>query len=300
MTRWDVVGVGENSVDVVYGLAGRKRCVSPGGQVATTLCTCAALGLRAAYVGTFGHDENARLGRDELERRGVHTGTAWTRYAPNRCAVILVDERGDRTVFWQRDPALRLRPEEIVPDVITRATLLHVDNVDEDAAIRAARIARDAGMHVTTDIDQVTPRTMDLVRAATIPILAEHVPHALTGDGNLERALRTLGGDRKGMMCVTLGARGAMLLDEDRLHHASALAVDTVDTTGAGDVFRGAFIYALLRGDAPEGILRYANAAAAASCTRAGAIGGVPTLEEVDDYFFNRTNPSGGTTSETE
>jgi sugar/nucleoside kinase (ribokinase family) len=57
--------------------------------------------------------------------------------------------------------------------------------------------------------------------------------------------------------------------------------VDVVDTTGAGDVFRGAFIVALLRGDAPDSVLRFATAAAAVSCTKAGALGGVPTLEAV-------------------
>ena len=83
------------------------------------------------------------------------------------------------------------------------------------------------------------------------------------------------------MLCVTLGARGAMLLEGDRLHHVPGLPVEVVDTTGAGDVFRGAFITALLRGDSPADILRFANAAAALSCTRLGAIDGIPAIEEV-------------------
>jgi sugar/nucleoside kinase (ribokinase family) len=64
--------------------------------------------------------------------------------------------------------------------------------------------------------------------------------------------------------------------------------VDVVDTTGAGDVFRGAFIVALLRGDAPDAILRFANAAAALSCTRAGALGGVPTREAVEKLLVGQ------------
>lgn len=297
--RWDVVGIGENSIDVIYRLPGAARTVSPGGQVATTLCTCASLGLRTAYVGTFGDDEHGRRIREELELRGVHTGTALTRRAPNRSAVVLVDDAGDRTVFWRRDPALRVKPGDLSPDVIARAGLLHVDNVDEDAALAAARLARDLGLQVTTDIDQVTPRTIELVQAATVPILAEHVPRALTGEADPARALRALGRDHR-MACVTLGDKGAMLLEGDRLHHAAAVAVSAVDTTGAGDVFRGAFIYALLRGDAAPDILRFATAAAAVSCTRQGALGGVPTREEIDDYFFSRTNPSGGTTMHTD
>ena len=68
----------------------------------------------------------------------------------------------------------------------------------------------------------------------------------------------------------------------NELHEAPAFEVAAIDTTGAGDVFRGALIYSLLRGDRPDVMLRFANAAAALSCTREGAIGGIPTLEEIN------------------
>jgi sugar/nucleoside kinase (ribokinase family) len=83
------------------------------------------------------------------------------------------------------------------------------------------------------------------------------------------------------MLCVTLGAGGAMLLAGNEIHHEPGIKVKTVDTTGAGDVFRGAFIYALLRGDAPREIVRFANAAAALSCTRIGAMASIPSLHEL-------------------
>jgi sugar/nucleoside kinase (ribokinase family) len=289
----DVVGLGENSVDLVYRVpalprAGEKIPVTScrrllGGQVATTLCTCAALGLRTRYLGTFGKDEHGTMIRAELEQRGIDTSNAVVRYVPNRHAVILVDEgTGDRSVIWQRDRALALRPEDVPHDALNDARLLHVDNTDEDAAMHAVCLARDAGMMVTTDIDQVSGRTRDLIAAATFPILAEHVPLALTGESDPERALRSLRLGHDGMLCVTLGPRGAMLLAGEEMHHAAPLPIDPVDTTGAGDVFRGALIYALLRGDPPRQMLRFANAAAAVSCTREGAIGGVPNLREID------------------
>jgi sugar/nucleoside kinase (ribokinase family) len=289
----DVVGIGENSVDLVYrvphlaGAGDKIRAGSCrrmlGGQVATTLCTCAALGLRTRYVGSFGNDENGRLIRAELEQRGIDTTPSSVRYVPNRHAVILVDERtAERTVVWQRDPALALRPEQVTDDALTKARLLHVDNVDEDAAIVAATRARAAGMVVTTDIDQIGPNTPALIAAATFPILAERIPQALTGEAHPERALRIMRGQHRGMLCVTMGAKGSMLLVDDTLYHAPGFLVKAVDTTGAGDVFRGALIFALLRGDTPELMLRFANAAAAVSCTREGAIAGVPTREEIE------------------
>ena len=296
MSVCDVVGIGENSVDLVYRVprlpgSGEKVRVGTcrrllGGQVATTLATCAALGLRTRYVGAFGNDEHGRLVRSELEQRGIDTTYATVRYAPNRHAVILVDEHtGERIVAWQRDASLQIRPGDLPDDALTGSRLLHVDNVDEEAAIAAAQRARAAGLTVTTDIDEVRTRTPDLVAAASFPILAEHVPQALTGETDPERALRALRRRHDGMLCVTLGGRGSMLLAGEQLYEAPAFRVDAVDTTGAGDVFRGALIFSLLRGDSPDAMLRFANAAAAVSCTREGAIGGVPNLLEINQLL---------------
>jgi sugar/nucleoside kinase (ribokinase family) len=165
--------------------------------------------------------------------------------------------------------------------MLSAARLLHVDDVDPEASVRAASIARKAGIPVTSDIERVTASTAALIASVTVPIFAEHVLEPLTGERDFERALRKLRTEHDGMLCVTLGSRGAMLLDDDRLYYEPAVPVAVVDTTGAGDVFRAAFIYGLLRGDRPADILRLANAAAAISCTRLGAISGVPTLEEI-------------------
>ena len=292
MSACDVVGIGENSVDLVYRvpqIAGPGQKVRAtgcrrllGGQVATTLCTCATLGLRTRYVGTFGNDEHGRLIRSELEQRGIDTSFAVVRYASNRHAVVLVDEgTGERTIVWQRDSSLAVRPEDLAPATLAGARVLHVDNVDEEAAIAAAKMGRDAGLVVTTDIDQVTDRTSELVAAATFPILAERVPQALTGESDPRKAIVALRQRHDGMLCVTRGARGSMLLVGGDLYEVPAFEVTAVDTTGAGDVFRGALIYALLRGDHPDSMLRFANAAAALSCTREGAIGGIPSLAEI-------------------
>jgi sulfofructose kinase len=296
VSSYDVIGVGTNSLDFVYVLPEYPRPsgptaklpitsyrVSPGGQMATALCACAALGLRASYVGAFGSDDNGRRMRQELTRRGVSTDHAPTRDAPNRHAVILIDERhGERVVLWDRDPRLAMRADELPSRLIAGARLVHVDDEDEAVAIEAAQLARRAGLPVTSDIDRVTRRTAELIEAVTVPILAEHVAEALTGESDMDRALRAVRAPHHTLLCATIGARGAMLLDGDRLDHVPGFRVDAVDTTGAGDVFRGAFIYALLRGDRPTEIVRFANAAAAVSCTRYGAFGGVPTLEEIN------------------
>ena len=299
---FDVVGVGANSVDRVYrlpafpspnGPASKLRiaqhAITAGGQAATTLCTCAAMDLTTRYVGATGNDDSARLIRDELSRRGIDMTHAVVRDAANAYAVILIDDtQGERVVLWDRDSRLDLAPGETDAPAVADARLLHVDDVDVEASLHAASIATKAGMPITSDIERVGDKTDELIASVSVPIFAEHVLEPLTGEHDVERALRVLRRRHTGMLCVTLGARGAMLLAGDRLYEEPAFPTTVVDTTGAGDVFRGGFIAALLRGDAPDDILRFANAAAAISCSRAGAIAGVPSLEETESLVAGR------------
>ena len=294
--RWDVVGVGANSVDFVSLLPGypqpsgtfakmriRERRVLCGGQMATAVCTCASLGLRSKYVGVSGSDENGRRIRQELSARGnVDVTDLIVRDADNQFAVVLVDETtGERIVLWHRDDRLSLRDRELPTDALASTRVVHVDDTDEDAAIRAARIGRDAGALVTSDIDRITPRTAELVSLVTHAIFAEHVLVQLTGIEDPEQALRELRKTHGGVLCVTRGDLGAVALDGDRFYREPAFDVCAVDTTGAGDVFRGGLIYALLHGQPIDQALRTANAAAAVSCTRLGALNGVPTMDEM-------------------
>jgi sulfofructose kinase len=291
----DVLGVGANSVDFVYRLPTYPRPDSPfakvpikehliscGGQVATALATCTAMGLRAAYVGTIGSDMYGTRMRDELRRRGIDVSYAVPRQAPNPFAVILLDDHGgERVVLWHRDARAALTANEINVGAITQARLVHVDDVDLEASVEAARLARAAGKPVTSDIERTTDDIRTLIDAVTIPIFAEHVPTALTSEPDLSRALERLRRSHHTMLGVTLGARGALLLAGQELLWEPAVAVNTVDTTGAGDIFRGAFIYAFLSGKSPKEILQFANAAASISCTRVGAMSSVPTLAEI-------------------
>jgi sulfofructose kinase len=296
-SAWDVVGVGANSVDFVHLLPGypqpfgsfakmkiQRQEILCGGQMATAMSACARFGLRAKYVGVTGTDENGRRVRRELDRRGIDLTDLIIRDAQNQFAVILVDEtNGDRIVLWDRDERLTMRDRDIPADAIAAARMVHVDDVDQAAAIRAAEIAREHGVPVTSDIDRITVRTQELIDAVTVPIFAEHVPTRVTGLREQEEALNALRQSHHQVLCVTLGERGAMAIDGDGVHHAPAFAVEAVDTTGAGDVFRAGFLFALLRGWPTEDTLRFANAAAAVSCTRLGALGGIPSLDEVEE-----------------
>jgi sugar/nucleoside kinase (ribokinase family) len=292
---FDVVGIGANSVDYVYRLPAAPdfrgahsklrltgHSISCGGQVATAMAMCAALGLKAAYAGAVGTDENAQRVEAALAARGVDLSLLVRRPGGNQFAEILIDnDSGERIVLWDRPESLLLADSDLPADALRSARAVLVDDVDPRASLEAARIARAAGAVVTTDLDHVTPLTEALIRPASHPILSEHLPQALTGEADLERALRRLRAWNPGLLTVTVGQRGAVALDGERFVQVDGFSVQAVDTTGSGDVFRGAFIAGVLKGLATEDLLRFANAAAAVSCTRAGALDGVPTLHEV-------------------
>jgi sulfofructose kinase len=289
-----VVGFGESSVDFVYvtepllqpGVS-KARIIDHystcGGQVATAMAACAALGLKAGFLGPIGDDENGRRLMRELAEHGVDTSRTISRAAPSRYAIILVDRgSGERVVLWERDPRLDVPVDDLDASLFSDAQVVHVDASDETASIALARRARAAGAIVTCDVDTVTARTSELLSEVTSPILAEQIPREITGLTDPEAALRALREPHQPCLCVTLGGRGSAALDGDRFVQVPAHTVTAVDTTGAGDVFRAGFIYGLLQQWPVERTLRFANAAAALSCTRRGALPSVPSRLEVE------------------
>jgi sulfofructose kinase len=289
----DVVGVGTNSVDEVLQLPIRVEAVPAGGKVrvgdrrflcggqtATVAAACAELGLRSGYLGAFGSDEHGRLIRNALKSYGVDVRESIDCEAPNRGAVILVDPHGNRTVLWHRSEGLKLPFEKLRPSAM-QATVVHVDDDDPGIALHAATIARAAGAVVTSDLEHVSDSVEQLIASVTFPIFEQHLPAKISGERDPERALRKLRRLNTGVLVMTRGEHGSVALDGEAFHVAPAFNVKVVDGTGAGDVFRAGFIYGLLQKWAVPDLLRFANAAAAVSCTRLGAIPSVPTLEEV-------------------
>ena len=290
---FDVIGVGTNSVDDVIQLAGdlsavlasskarvTSRHLMMGGQTATVAAACATLGLRTGYIGAFGSDANGGLARNALISRDVDLTHAVFADAPNRGALILVDAAGRRTVLWHRSDRLVVGPDVLTPASVA-ARVVHLDDDDQQLALNAARAARSASAIVTSDIEHAVDGVEELVSAVTHPIFEQNLPVQLTGERDPERALRKLRKLNGGTMVITLAEQGAVALEGDTFHAAPAFNVKVVDATGAGDVFRAGFIYGLLQQWAVPEILRFANATAAVSCTRLGAIPSVPTLDEV-------------------
>lgn len=294
MSQFDVVGVGLNATDTLLlvprfpAYAGKEpfdaEMLSPGGQVASAMVACAKLGLRVKYIGTVGDDERGRIQLESLLGSGINLDHVQVRKnTANQTAYIVIDQStGERTVFWRRPEGLVLEPGEITPEMIIRARLLHIDGHDTAAVERAARIAREHKIPVTVDVDTIYHGFDRVLPFVDYLITSSEFPSRWTGENDPFKALRMI--QREYGMKVagmTLGAQGSLALADGKFHYSPAYVVNCVDTTGAGDVFHGAFCYALLTGMRLDEALDFSNAMAALNCTALGARGGIGTLEDV-------------------
>ena len=298
MVSFDVVGVGLNATDTLILLprfpayAGKvpfeKEMLSPGGQVASAMVACAKLGLKVKYIGTVGDDERGRIQRESLIEAGIDLADLEIREGcPNQTAYILIDQStGERTVLWQRNDCLRLSPDAITEEKIACARLLHIDAHDTPAVEKAAGIARRLGIPVTVDVDTIYHGFDRVLPNIDYLIASSEFPAQWTSERDPFRSLEMIQ-EEYGMRvaAMTLGAHGALARAEGRFYYSPAFVVDCIDTTGAGDVFHGAFCYSVLQKMPLQEALDFANALAALNCTRLGARGGIATLAEARELM---------------
>ena len=291
--NFDVVGVGLNATDTLILLshfpayAGKvafeREILSPGGQVASAMVTCSKLGLRVKYIGTVGDDERGRVQLESLQRSDINLDDVEVRAnCPNQTAYILIDRAtGERTVLWQRNECLRLDPASITPEKIVCARLLHIDAHDTPAVARAAEIAHEHHIPVTVDVDTIYHGFDRVLPHVDYLVASSEFPVQWTNERDPFRALEMIQEEyRIPVAAMTLGAHGALARMHGRFIYSPAFVVNCADTTGAGDVFHGAFCYAVLQNMPMRETLEFSNAMAALNCTALGARGGISTIEE--------------------
>jgi sugar/nucleoside kinase (ribokinase family) len=281
---WDLMVTVEHypALDEKTGMS--QMVEQGGGQAATAMAAVAKLGGRAAVIGRVGDDLSGRNIISALQDVGVDTSALRTVPGATSQFAICVAHlpTGRRSIFWKNGSAGPPQPEEIDPELVRRAKAVLVDSNAIEAGIRAASLAREFGKPVVLDLEKPHPRSEELISLATHPIFPADYGSRLTGAPKpLEvcRAIQALGPEN---VIVTLGDRGCLALEGDRLHRVPAYRVPVIDTTGAGDVFHGVFAYGLALGKPFEDNLRFASAAAALCCRALGGRGGLGTRDEVE------------------
>lgn len=295
----DVVGLGENSIDLIavaprFPRPDSKQTLDRlstlvGGQTATALVACSRLGWRARYVGGVGDDEGGRRVTAALRLEGIDVHVRTRPGTSTRGAIIVVDARtGRRAVLEHRDPAVALGPGDLDPALVTGGRVLLIDARDPTLSATAARMARAARVPTVLDVESPATGVEDLLRLVDVVVATAAFATAMTGAMAMGRAVARLAAmSGSAVVIATLGPEGSLASISGREVRTRGFPVKAVDTTGAGDAFRGGLIAGWLRagpGGQPSTVLEYANAVAALNCLGFGAQGGLPTRREAEAF----------------
>jgi ribokinase len=267
--------------------------VAAGGKGANQAVAAARLGAKAAMIGCVGSDSFGELVRGELAAAGVDVEHVRVDpEVPTGTAQIVVDQTGENAIVVASGANMRVAAGEILKAkpswdgaalVVTQleipvAAVAAV--IDEAAARRLPVLLNAAPAHGLPDqlwhaVDWLVVNEIEAAQLAdrTIGSVAEAVAVA--------SAVRRLGQ----RVVVTLGAAGAVLVDDSGTLHVPAPSIVVVDTTAAGDAFVGGLAAALQRGAPSSTAVREAVIAGSLACTRAGAIPSLPTADAVRDYL---------------
>lgn len=269
-----------------------SHAIMGGGPAANSTAGAATLGATAAFIGTIGDDADGRMILDDFAKQGVDTSMVKIRKgATSAIAYLWIEEKtGNRSCAWTREGLDELTADEISPEVIASARILHLDGHNAGGAIAAAKVAREAGVLVNYDAGTLRDGTEELLPLADLMICSEEFIQKLTGLNDTERAIRELWAKYQPKVCgATMGSRGSMCFDgKDFVKCPTFETGKVVDTTGCGDLFHTGFAIRYLE---TQDLLECQRFGAAVSSIKCRGLSGrppsAPTRAEVEAFLVD-------------
>ena len=299
MKNFDYIGIGFCSNDHLAVLPfipmdTKVRMLSHrimgGGPAANSTAGAASLGLSAAFVGTVGDDADGDMILRDFRAQGVDTSMVKVRPgATSAIAYLWIEEKtGNRSCAWTREGLDELTADEINPEAIAAAKILHVDGHNAAGAIAAAKVAREAGVLVNYDAGTHRDGMEELLGLADLMICSEEFILKLTGLKDAEEAVRQVWAKYRPKVCgATMGVRGSMAFDGKEFVRCPAFKVEkVVDTTGCGDLFHTGFAIRYLETQDLMECQRFGAAVSAIKCRGlSGRPPSAPTRAEVEAFL---------------
>jgi ribokinase len=309
MSRADLTVVGSSLVDLmaysdrlpVAGetVKGRGFQMTAGGKGANQAAAAARLGVKTLLVGKMsGSDRLTDVLTEGLSWAGVDLGgVEYVDGVACGVGVIMVGGDSQNQITIVPGPNELLEPADVNRriDTIESARIMMTEfGIPVGTAEHATVAAKRAGVLTVVTPGPASPMSDRFYAAVDVLVPNETEIFTLTGigvtdDNSCMRAARFFHARGVRNVIVTLGKEGAYVSDGARGEHIPAIAVEAVDTTGAGDAFNGGLVRGLLDGMDIFGASRFATAAAALSVTRKGTMRSMPSLDEVKEFMRRRS-----------
>lgn len=279
----------EKAQEIQERFAGVRMRMVAGGSACNTITTIASLGGNAAFIGKIGNMGVGDFYRDDLSRIGVSPIMLRSEDKMSGCSIVLITPDGERTFATYLGAAADLMAEEIDIDAFLGYDIFHIEGylVQNHALIeKAVRLAKQAGCKVSLDLASwnVVLENLDFLRDLVhryvdIVFANEEEAKAFTGEG-AEKSLQILNGECE-IAIVKVGKNGSLVRRGDRQYQIGAVSTCCVDSTGAGDLYAGGFLYAICEGFDLRRAAEIATIAAGRVCEVIGTKLTEDTWEEI-------------------
>ena len=296
-----IVGIGANVCDTLITadtypkedtkMRASATAICGGGPCGTGLVAASKLGEKCAYIGTMTDDASGVFLKKDFERYGVSTElcNVLSGYTSFSAYVLLCTDSASRTCVFDKGNVPPTVLSQKQKDAIKNARLLMVDGNDLDAAVEGAKFARENGVKVLYDAGGLYDKIETLLPHVDILIPSEEYALGHTGTTDAESAAKILYDKYSPeIVVITQGKKGGIIYDGEICRDYPAFEVDAVDTNGSGDVFHGAFAFALQKNMNYYNACIFSSAVSALKCTRTGARAAVPTYDETIKFLKER------------
>ncbi len=296
----NVIGMGRMSIDFIGRMDGfpepdsKKKLsefdVQGGGPAATAMVAVQRLGMQTALISKVCNDWFGKFMIEALENEGVNTSAIHvdeTGISPFACIAV---ERtsGERTILWTDGSAEPIEPGSLDMTMLKNVRAFHMDGHHIEASAVAAECVKKAGGVISYDAGTVRPGVDKLVELADILFATRSFAAEFTGENVIKNALTKMAQKGPEIVGITFGKQGCIGMRNGQIVSSPALKVSAVDTTGAGDVFHGAALFAFLQNWNLTRILDFANIVAGLKCTMLGGRPGIPGLDDAMKYIASR------------
>ena len=300
-TQIDVIGLGASTMDVLTLVEhfpkqrevqqALSTVIQGGGPVATALVAISRLGGRSAMIDSIGDDWVGDLVLRDFQRKGVGTDTIKIhRGQTTSISNILVSAAdGARAIMFLPGSAPEPTLSEAQKTAIQSAKILHISGRYLKACMQAIELAKAHNVLVSLDggAGRFRPDMRTIVPLIDICIVAKDFAEKYTGEPEASKSAELLLKEGPGIAVVTDGINGSWVCTKDGLsfHQPAFIFPKTVDTTGCGDSYHGAFLFGLLKGFAVKKTAALASAVAAMNSQQLGGRSGIPKFDEVIKYL---------------
>ena len=295
----DVIGLGHCAIDylgtipiypdVDSKVEIDKFSIQGGGPAATAMVTLSRLGFKTGFIGKISDDQFGNFIKNSLEGENVDlSNLIIEKDKISPYSFIAVEQNtGNRNIFWTPGNVSTIKLNEIDFDYIKQAKILLVDSHNTFVQQNIAKQLKNSDIKVVMDGGTLRQGGIDLIKESDVVILSERFVIELGMAGELTSKMNYLAqlAPKKRTVIVTMGKEGSIGIEKGIYHKEPAFNIKAIDTTGAGDVYHGAYIYGMLQNWPMKKSMKFASITSALKCKELGGRAGIPDLKTVMDLM---------------